>query len=138
MMRTPATIASTAITSGGKPSGTRPETPTTIRYIARTVIPMLRLNLNAIAPPEDETIQETPRRHNRTECDARAIRALYVFKNIVNPYDTTNVARPRSAYNIPLTRRDPGPDGVLGTADDGQSVKRTDQYQPQVGPHVCL
>jgi hypothetical protein len=67
-----------------------------------------------------------------------AIRALYVFKNIVNPYDTTNVARPRSAYNIPLTRRDPGPDGVLGTADDGQSVKRTDQYQPQVGPHVCL
>src|ERR1700730_14785425 len=72
MMRPPATIASTAITSGGKPSGTRPETPTTIRYIARTAIPMLRLNLNAIAPPEDETIQETPRRHNRTECDARA------------------------------------------------------------------
>src|ERR1700737_4332565 len=69
-MRTPATSAITAITSGGKPSGTRPDTPTTIRYIARTVIPMLRLNLNAIAPPEDETIQETLRRHNRAECSA--------------------------------------------------------------------
>ena len=50
------------------------------------------------------------------------IRALYVFKNVVNQYATTNTARPRSAYNIPLTRRDPGPDDVLGTADDGKSV----------------
>jgi hypothetical protein len=58
-----------------------------------------------------------------------AVRALYVFKNIVNPYDTTNVARPRSAYDIPLTRRDPGPDGILGTADDGKTVTIWD-YDP--------
>jgi hypothetical protein len=50
------------------------------------------------------------------------VRALYVFKKITDQYETTNVARPRSAYNIPLTRRDPGPDGVLNTADDGGRV----------------
>ena len=37
-------------------------------------------------------------------------------------FGTRNVARPRSAYNIPLTRRDPGPDGVLNTYDDGGKV----------------
>jgi hypothetical protein len=56
-----------------------------------------------------------------------AVRALYVFKNIVNNYDTTNVARPRGAYSIPLTRRVPGPDGTLGP--DSQSVTIYD-YDP--------
>jgi hypothetical protein len=50
------------------------------------------------------------------------VRALYVYKKVVDGYATTNLARPASAYNIPLTRRDPGPDGVLNTADDGGSV----------------
>jgi len=47
------------------------------------------------------------------------VRALYVYKNVTDRYTTRNVARPRSAYNIPLTRRDPGPDGAINTADDG-------------------
>jgi len=51
-----------------------------------------------------------------------AFRALYVFKRRADDYATTNVLRPRSAYNIPLTRRDPGPDGLLDTGDDGGSV----------------
>ena len=51
------------------------------------------------------------------------VRVLYVFKDVVNQTATTNVARPRSAYDIALTRRDPGPDDTLGTADDpGKSV----------------
>ena len=34
-----------------------------------------------------------------------------------------NNLRPYSAYNVPITRPDPGPDGVLGNADDtGQSI----------------
>ena len=45
-------------------------------------------------------------------------------------YATRNVARPRSAYNIPLTRRDPGPDGVLNTSDDGGTVTIYD-YDPR-------
>lgn len=50
------------------------------------------------------------------------VRVLYVNKRVTDRFGTRNVARPRSAYNIPLTRRDPGPDGRLNTADDGGSV----------------
>jgi hypothetical protein len=57
------------------------------------------------------------------------IRALYVYKNVTDRYGTRNVARPRSAYNIPLTRRDPGPDNILNTADDGGTVTIYD-YDP--------
>ena len=49
-------------------------------------------------------------------------RSLYVFKNFVDQFASTNILRPRSAYNIPLQRRDPGPDGVLNTADDGKTI----------------
>jgi hypothetical protein len=50
------------------------------------------------------------------------VRMLYVSKKVTDRFGTRNVARPRSAYSIPLTRRDPGPDGVLNNADDGGSV----------------
>ena len=50
------------------------------------------------------------------------VRVLYVHKKVTDRFGTRNVARPRSAYNIPLTRRDPGPDGVLNTSDDGGSA----------------
>ena len=36
---------------------------------------------------------------------------------------------PNSAYDIPVTRQDPGPDGKLGTADDGGLVTVYD-YEP--------
>jgi hypothetical protein len=56
-------------------------------------------------------------------------RALYVFKDFRDQIATTNVRRPREAYNIPITRRDPGPDGVLNTSDDAGSVTIWD-YSP--------
>ena len=56
-------------------------------------------------------------------------RALYVYKDFRDGLVTVNVARPRSAYNIPLTRRDPGPDGLLDTRDDGGKVTIWD-YDP--------
>jgi hypothetical protein len=56
-------------------------------------------------------------------------RVLYVFKRRSDDYATTNILRPRSAYNVPMTRRDPGPDGVLDTGDDGRSVTIYD-YDP--------
>ncbi|MBW8862815.1 MAG: hypothetical protein JF601_10685 [Acidobacteria bacterium] len=37
--------------------------------------------------------------------------------------------RPPSAYNIPITRTDPGPDGVIRTADDGGPITFFD-YDP--------
>ena len=58
------------------------------------------------------------------------VRALYVYKSVTDRYTTRNVARPLSAYNIPLTRRDPGPDGLLNTRDDGGTVTIYD-YDPR-------
>jgi hypothetical protein len=58
-------------------------------------------------------------------------RTSYVYRYQKNLYATTgpNVLRPPSVYNIPITRRDPGPDRVLGNADDGGKVTFYD-YDP--------
>jgi hypothetical protein len=60
-----------------------------------------------------------------------AFSASYVYRRASDNYDIPgpNTARPLSAYNIPITRRDPGPDGVLNTPDDGGSVTFYD-YSP--------
>jgi hypothetical protein len=49
---------------------------------------------------------------------------LYVYKRQTGLYKAAgiNVLRPYSAYTVQITRRDPGPDGNLGTADDGGNV----------------
>ena len=58
-----------------------------------------------------------------------AARAVYVYKREAGLFDTRgstasgtqggpNILRPLSAYTIPVSRRDPGPDGVLDTGDD--------------------
>jgi hypothetical protein len=56
-------------------------------------------------------------------------RFLYVFKQQNRLFQDVNILRPYSAYNIALPRRDPGPDGVLGTADDGPTITIYD-YDP--------
>jgi hypothetical protein len=58
-----------------------------------------------------------------------AVRGLYVLKHLGNDYSTINVLRPYSAFSIPITRTDPGPDGVLSTPDDGGPVTIYD-YDP--------
>lgn len=59
------------------------------------------------------------------------VRAMYVFRRLQDFFDQPgpNVLRPREAYNIPITRRDPGPDGILDTEDDGGRVTFYD-YDP--------
>ena len=58
-----------------------------------------------------------------------AARAVYVYKREAGLFDTRgstasgtqggpNILRPLSAYTIPVSRRDPGPDGILDTGDD--------------------
>jgi hypothetical protein len=54
---------------------------------------------------------------------------LYVYKRQNNLYETVNILRPYGAWNIPITRVDPGPDGVNSTADDGGAVTFFD-YDP--------
>ena len=47
-----------------------------------------------------------------------SFRGLLIYKAVRNTYGNVRVLRPYSAWNIPVTRIDPGPDGVTGNADD--------------------
>src|SRR6185436_7405643 len=51
-----------------------------------------------------------------------SFRGLLVYKQVAGTYGNVRVLRPYSAWNIPITRQDPGPDGTLGTGDDGAMV----------------
>jgi hypothetical protein len=45
-----------------------------------------------------------------------------VWRRIDQLSQQDNANRPFSAFNVPIMIRDPGPDGVLGNADDGPSI----------------
>jgi hypothetical protein len=49
-----------------------------------------------------------------------SVRLTGIYSNTNNVTRALNPNRPESAYNIPITNRDPGPDGTLGTGDDGE------------------
>jgi hypothetical protein len=51
-----------------------------------------------------------------------SVRATGIYSQTKNVLRHLNPHRPYEAYNIPVTNRDPGPDGRLGTADDGALV----------------
>ena len=51
-----------------------------------------------------------------------ALRVTGIYTQTKNVQGQVNSFRPYEAYNIPVTNRDPGPDGRLGTADDGGLV----------------
>jgi hypothetical protein len=71
---------------------------------------------------------EQPKTHEVTATLERQIglgfsaRTSYVYKRESGLFQSVNVARPFDAFNIPLTATDPGPDGTLGTSDDGGAV----------------
>ena len=59
------------------------------------------------------------------------LRLMYVHKLVSGAINNTlpnnstvtiNTLRPYSAWSVPITRRDPGPDGILGNADDAGTV----------------
>ena len=60
---------------------------------------------------------------------AFSVRALYLYKRVVGDVATVNILRPPEVYNQVLTRRDPGPDGLVNTGDDGGLVNVYD-YDP--------
>jgi hypothetical protein len=49
-------------------------------------------------------------------------RAMYINRIADDSLETINVKRPYTAYNVPITRRDPGPDGAVNTSDDGGRI----------------
>ena len=52
-----------------------------------------------------------------------------------HPYGTINVNRPLGAYSVPVAVVDPGPDGRVGSADDGGTADRVqpDHRVPERG-----
>ncbi len=60
-------------------------------------------------------------------------RVSYVFRREVDRYQNVNVLRPYAAFTIPLTATDPGPDGVVGSADDGKPVTYYDYTAAYAG-----
>ena len=59
-----------------------------------------------------------------------AVRVLGLFSSNVNNFRQVEVLRPYDAYNIPVTRPDPGPDARLGTADDPGTSMTYYEYAP--------
>ena len=51
-----------------------------------------------------------------------AVQGGYVYRGIDNFRVSANANRPREAFDVPITIRDPGPDSVLGNADDGPGI----------------
>jgi hypothetical protein len=47
---------------------------------------------------------------------------MYINRSVSDSIELINTKRPFDAYNVPITRRDPGPDGALGNSDDGGSI----------------
>ena len=58
-----------------------------------------------------------------------SLRALYVYKQQNGEKASVNPLRPYSVWNQQVTSRDPGPDGRLGSTDDGQLITFYD-YNP--------
>jgi hypothetical protein len=74
-------------------------------------------------------IWETTASFERELAANMGLRLMYVNKvvsgsivNSTNSLVNINTLRPYSAWSVPITRRDPGADGVLGTGDDAGKV----------------
>jgi hypothetical protein len=91
------------------------------------------LNPNLKSPD----IWETTASFERELAANMGLRVMYVNKVIsgaiynpahtaTNSYVAINALRPYDAWSVPITRRDPGPDGILGNGDDGGSVTLAD------------
>lgn len=86
---------------------------------------------NQILNPDlkEPSVWETTASFEKEMAANMGLRLMYVHKVVAdsivsstNTPITINTKRPYSAFDVPITRRDPGPDGVLGTADDAGSV----------------
>jgi hypothetical protein len=54
------------------------------------------------------------------------VRAGYVWRGQRNQYGRYNIARPYDAFTVPVSVPDPGPDGRVGTSDDGSPLAAFD------------
>ncbi len=61
-------------------------------------------------------------------------RAGYAYRRAYDLVQNVNVARPYTAYTIPVVKIDPGPDGTAGTPDDGRGLVVYDFDARYAGP----
>lgn len=61
------------------------------------------------------------------------VRAGVVWRGLRQQYSTRDANRPFSAYNVPITIPDPGPDGRVGTSDDGPGIPGFNLATPYLG-----
>jgi len=61
------------------------------------------------------------------------VRVMYLNKIVEGSFETVNARRPYGAYSVPISRRDPGPDGVLGNSDDGGRITLYDYANSYTG-----
>jgi hypothetical protein len=54
------------------------------------------------------------------------VRAGYVWRGLRNQYARINAAQPFDAFSVPVAVPDPGPDGRVGTSDDGRPLAAFD------------
>ena len=60
--------------------------------------------------------------YERELAPSLGFRVMYLNKIVEGSLETVNPKRGYPAFTVPITRRDPGPDGVLGNSDDGGRV----------------
>ena len=65
---------------------------------------------------------ETTASFERELAPSLGFRVMYINRIVDGSLETINTKRPYSAYSVPITRRDPGPDGVLGNSDDAGRI----------------
>jgi hypothetical protein len=65
---------------------------------------------------------ETTASFERELAPSLGFRVMYINKIVDGGLETINTKRPYDAFSVPITRRDPGPDGVLNNSDDGGSI----------------
>jgi hypothetical protein len=71
---------------------------------------------------ENSYTDETSFFLERAVIENLGVRVGYVYKKDNDGWQQFNVARPFEAFNVPVTRPDPGPDNVLGNGDDGPAL----------------
>ena len=65
---------------------------------------------------------ESTASYERELAEGLGVRVMYINRIVSGGRVTINPKRPYDAYNVPITRRDPGPDGTLGNGDDGTPI----------------
>jgi hypothetical protein len=96
-------------------------------FISITGASSARINPNLRQP----ITYETTVGYERELVANLGFRVMYVGRILRDLFEGAgpNILRPYGVHNIPITRRDPGPDGRLNTSDDGSSVTFYD-YDP--------